>query len=89
MRARLNAGGVPREGAAWEVATRYDHPVRRLLRPLLPHRLRLVLLARLRAGALERPALDPAVRADLVAGYRDDLLRLQDRLGRDLAGWLR
>jgi hypothetical protein len=89
VRARLNAGGVPKEGAAWDVATRYDHPVRRLLRPLLPHRLRLVLLSRVRARALARPALDPAVRAALVAGYREDLLRLQDRLGRDLSAWLR
>jgi hypothetical protein len=88
VRARLNPGGVPREGAGWRMATRYDHPVRRALRPLLPHRLRLVLLARLRARSLERPTLDPDVRADLVAGYREDIERLQARLDRDLSAWL-
>lgn len=88
VRAKLNTGGVPKEGAAWRVASNYDHPVRRVLRPLMPHRLRLALLSRLRERALERPALEKAVRADLVAGYRADLLRLQDRLGRDLGPWL-
>ena len=89
VRARLNTGGVPREGAAWDVATQYDHPIRRALRPVLPHRLRLVMLARLRSRALHRPTLDPDVRRDLVGGYREDILRLQERLGRDLAEWLR
>ena len=88
VRAKLNTGGVPKEGAAWRVASQYDHPLRRILRPLLPHRLRLALLSRLRQRAMERPTLDRATRADLVAGYRDDLLRLQDRLGRDLTAWL-
>jgi len=88
VRAKLNTGGVPKEGAAWRVASTYDHPLRRVLRPFLPHRLRLALLSRLRERALERPTLDPKVRADLVAGYRDDVGRLQTRLGRDLSAWL-
>lgn len=85
----LNRGGVPREGTAWNIASRYDHPVRRVLRPFLPHRVRLRMLARLRARSLTRPTIDPADRADLVAGYREEILRLQDRLDRDLSGWLR
>ncbi len=88
VRAKLNTGGVPKEGAAWRVASQYDHPLRRIFRPLLPHRLRLALLSRLRQRAMERPTLDKATRADLVAGYRGDLLRLQERLGRDLTAWL-
>jgi hypothetical protein len=87
--ARLNQGGVPREGTTWNIATRYDHPVRRVLRPFLPHRVRLRMLARLRARALTRPTMDPADRADLVAGYHDEILRLQERLDRDLSAWLR
>jgi hypothetical protein len=71
------------------VATRYDHPIRRALRPMIPHRMRLVMLSRLRRRALHRPELEPAVRRDLVEGYRDDILRLQARLGRDLSSWLR
>ena len=34
------------------------------------------------------PRLDPAVRAELTAGYREDILRLQDLTGRDLGHWL-
>jgi hypothetical protein len=87
--ARLNQGGVPREGAAWNIATRYDHPVRRALRPFLPQRVRLRMLTRLRARSLTRPTMDPNVRADLVDGYREDILKLQNRLARDLSAWLR
>ena len=34
------------------------------------------------------PRLDPAVRAELTAGYREDILRLQDLTGRDLGHWM-
>jgi len=33
-------------------------------------------------------ALDPALRRELTAWYRDDLLRLQDLLQRDLGHWI-
>jgi hypothetical protein len=89
VRARLNTGGVPREGASWRVANRYDHPIRRVLRPMIPHRMRLMMLARLRRRALSRPVMEPAIRRDLVEGYREEILRLQTRLGRDLSSWLR
>jgi hypothetical protein len=35
-----------------------------------------------------RPSLDPAVRRELVAALTDDVLELQQILGRDLSGWL-
>jgi hypothetical protein len=39
--------------------------------------------------ASQRPAsIPPDVREALTAGYREDILRLQDRLRRDLSGWL-
>lgn len=85
--AEYNTGGAPGSGLLYGMATRYDHPLRRVLRPLIPERLRPRLLGRLRRKALPRPTLDPAVRADLVRGYRDDLLRLEERLGRDLSAW--
>jgi hypothetical protein len=35
-----------------------------------------------------RPALDPAVRRELAAALKDDILELEHILGRDLSGWL-
>jgi hypothetical protein len=34
------------------------------------------------------PALDPQLRRELTDQYREDILKLQDLIGRDLSGWL-
>jgi len=34
------------------------------------------------------PPLDPELRAELIEGYREDILRLQELIGRDLSIWL-
>ncbi|MCB0058837.1 MAG: sulfotransferase [Caldilinea sp.] len=36
----------------------------------------------------QAPELDPALRSELTALYRDDILRTQDLIGRDLGHWL-
>ena len=33
-------------------------------------------------------SLDPEVRAELMEGYREDILRLEELIGRDLSAWL-
>ncbi len=38
--------------------------------------------------AEEPPPLDPTLRASLLVGYREDILKLQDLTGKDLAPWL-
>lgn len=63
-----------------------DRP-RRLLRPLLPLPLRDLAYAWVVRGQT-RPVLAPQTRARLLALYRDDTLRLQDLLRRDLGAWL-
>jgi len=45
-----------------------------------------------RRGRLRRPPhrpLDPALRREMIEDFRDDVLALQDLLGRDLSRWLR
>jgi hypothetical protein len=37
----------------------------------------------------EPPPIDPELREELVEGYKEDILRLQDLIGRDLSTWLR
>ena len=83
---RHNASGVIRNPALRFVWTRTNR-LRAALRPMLGERLR-------HRGAqwftrdLEKVRLDPTLRADLTAYYREDILQLQDLLDRDLASWL-
>ena len=61
--------------------------VRARLRPFLPAGARDAFFGLLPFEAVEQP-LDDAVRAELIKLYRDDTLKLQDWLDRDLSAWL-
>jgi hypothetical protein len=41
-----------------------------------------------RRGLVKPPSLEPDVRAELIQIYRDDILKLQDLIQRDLSKWL-
>ena len=59
------------------------------LKALLPATLRRALSSRLRAwNQVKPPPLDPSLRRELTESYLDEILRLQDLLGRDLGHWL-
>jgi hypothetical protein len=88
---RHNVGGVPR-GPAWRAALRSLALARPLLQPLVPPPPRSVavsVLERLQAaGTREPPPLAPALRAELIDYYRNDIARLEELLGRSLESWL-
>lgn len=71
-----------------------DNPLKSLLKPLLPAKVRSQLNWTLRQRNMqpvEEPltlVLTPEVRQRLIEVYREDILRLQDWLGRDLGAWL-
>ena len=46
------------------------------------------LLVRLNAARRQRPPLDADLRAEMIETFRQDILTLQDLLGRDLSHWL-
>lgn len=81
-----NEGGVPKRKMLNALLTR-PSVVKRMLRPLMPAAA-MKFYIRLKHSNLDKPPLDPEVRASLVALYRNDVLRLQDRIGRDLSSWL-
>jgi hypothetical protein len=37
---------------------------------------------------LKKPEVDPAVRSELLDGFREDILKCQELIGRDLSHWL-
>jgi hypothetical protein len=60
--------------------------IRTALRPWLPAGLRDLAMAGL-GRSLDRPSLEPELRAKLVEVFRDDVGRLEAAIGRDLSAW--
>lgn len=66
------------------------NPLKSTLRPLLPRELRNRISANLsRRVRTDPPPMPEDTRTQLTEAYRDDILRLQELIGRDLSGWLR
>ena len=91
---RYNVSGVPKSRRLHTLHSflRGRSPVKSALKPLLPKRLRrwLVkgLLRSLQTRNLVKPPLPEEVRGHLVEAYREDVLKLQGLIGRDLSKWL-
>ncbi len=91
---RYNPAGVPASGsarAAMRATNRVDWALRKILAPtssILPlaFKMRRVVQSRV---LTEPPPIDPELRKELVEGYKEDILRLQELIGRDLSTWLR
>lgn len=84
-----NPGGVPRLRLLNELYRRYKYsPVlHRTARTVLPARLRALGSALRRRNLAPSPPLPAEVRARLLHHYRDDVLRLEELIGRDLSAW--
>lgn len=91
---RYNVSGVPkneRVHALYEFLHR-PHPVKSIFKPLLPHesrrRLRERLLNALRNQNLTKPPFPLEIQRQLEEVYREDVLKLQELIQRDLSEWL-
>lgn len=85
-----NATYKPRRAWLHDILHGDDNVVKRIAKATVPERVRKEVWWRLRdRNKATAATLDPATRRRLVALYRDDVLQLQDRLGRDLSDWLR
>lgn len=82
-----NVGGIPKN-KVWHAF----FLIRPVLRPFIPARLRQHLATNFshlqRQGLLKPPPPDSDVRAELIQIYREDILKLQDLIHRDLSRWL-
>jgi len=84
----FNASVVPRNQRLFRLFTT-QIPLMRYARSVSPTFVRAAAMrTRNRLLARGKPPLDQEVRRKLVGVYRDDVLQLQDLLGRDLSGWL-
>ncbi len=88
---RHNVSGVPTNAAVHRLLSKPNLLVRAarpLVRALTTERLRRRLVEGVRTRYLEKPAIPEATLGRLRGLFREDLLRLQDLLGRDLSAWL-
>ena len=84
--ARPNVSGVPNNKVVHALLTR-PRRIKAVLKPHLPSRL-LRFASNLRDRNLSKPQLAPEVRRQMIEMYREDILKLQDLIDRDLSKWL-
>lgn len=85
---RYEKTGVPRSNRFQRFLHNPDNLLRRLSRYVLTEPVRERILTVMKNVNLSKPPLAPAVRTRLVETFREDVLRLQDLLDRDLSTWL-
>ncbi len=82
---QLTVSGVPKvKGLHWLLAGR--NPIKRVLAPLLPKRL-VKTLRKAKNANLERQFITTEERAALLPAFEEDILALEELLGRDLGHW--
>jgi hypothetical protein len=91
---RYNPAGVPASQSARAAMRATNRAVWVLRKVLAPTSSILPLAFKMRRAVQSRvltepPPIDPELREELVEGYKEDILRLQELIGRDLSIWLR
>ncbi|MDJ1181313.1 sulfotransferase [Roseofilum sp. BLCC_M91] len=64
------------------------NPIKAVVKTILPMGLRKTIADRLKEKNLGKPKLSNKLRKQLIVEYREDILNLQDLIGRDLSSWL-
>ena len=83
----LNVSGMPKSKNMDAFLTSRNL-LKSVLRSLLPKKLRSLIRNKIYRQNLNRPDMTPEIRSALLEEYREDILRLQDLIQRDLTGWL-
>ena len=81
---KRNISAIPKSRTLQNLMIK-DNPLKTIVKPLIPQQLRTALRSQ---NLSEKPALSPITRQQLVKDYREDILKLQDLIERDLSTWL-
>ena len=85
---RKNVSGIPKNKFLQNLFTK-KNPIKSLVKPLLPKSLRENILENVTKSNLgAKPTLSPEMRQKLISIYREDILKLQDLIQKDLSRWL-
>ena len=84
-----NVAGIPRSKSILRLIMT-PNKIKALAKPLMPRAVRNFLKQSLTSSAvnLRKPQLPADARTELIAAYREDILQLQEIIGRDLSHWL-
>jgi hypothetical protein len=84
---RYNLGSAPK-GEAMRALIRMMNTKFPIIRKIIPPESRVRKAVQKRI-LTEPPPIDPEIRKGLIKGYREDILKLQELIGRDLSHWLK
>lgn len=85
---RMNVSGVPKVRLLHGLFKR--NPIKTALKPLFPPDLRKQIARKVKAWNLQdKPSLPSEVRAQMIETYREDILKLEELIQRDLSKWLK
>ena len=85
---RQNVSGLPKSMIIQKFFSR-KNSIRTVIQSVIPHNLRHTVAKQIKQWNVgKKPSLDVGTRAYLKALYRDDILRLQDMIDKDLSAWL-
>ncbi|MDJ0533047.1 MAG: sulfotransferase [Xenococcaceae cyanobacterium MO_207.B15] len=83
MALRPNKSGMPKNKIIHQLLTK-PNPLKTILKPLFPTKLR----QKIQHNNLTKPQISSDVRQQLRDLYREDIIKCQDLIRRDLSGWL-
>lgn len=88
MSMKVNASGVPKSKYLNSFLRR-QNPIKKIIKPLLPEKVGRRLKTYVHNKNLVKPDFLPELREELIQTYfREDILKLQDLIQRDLSKWL-
>jgi Sulfotransferase family len=87
MSIRQNVTGIPKNRFLHSFLNQ-KHPVKRLFKSFFPDNFRKRMILQLKNQNLDKPRLSPEARKKLLTVFREDTLKLQDLIQRDLSAWL-
>lgn len=82
-----NVSGIPQNKALHSFLSK-SNPLRKIVEPIAPIGLRKFAI-RLQGKNIFHPPLTPEIRQQLIPLFREDILKLQDLIQRDLSNWLK
>ena len=85
---RKNVSGIPKSRFLYDLFTK-DNAIKSVFKPLLSNQIRRKFYNIVTTKTLKpKPKLATATKSNLIQIYREDILRLQDLIDRDLSPWL-
>jgi hypothetical protein len=85
---RHNVSGIPKSRTLQKFIQK-PNSLKAVTKPLLPAKLRRRMRIKLQNRNLTKPPMPEGVHEELTEAYREDILKLQELIGRDLSSWLK